>query len=649
MDSTGAVYISGDVYTPGGTQGVCDDGDILPPNITDPLLASEPGFGPPNVPPQGVVWPDSDNVVIMTPQTHPDYATSGNLDNWIDLQDFGIEYYSQCNDWIGILFQFTGEGGGDNEPVGFFYNAGDGVVDPWVFLKFYDDCGGTSGNGGWHIRHWIIRTELAVELTGDRPPVFEVCPLPTTFPNLDRTTCILLRDDNPSGGSVGVDSVYFMYTLDSLTGFWNSIEMYLVDGDSTDGRWECVVPGQAAGTSVYWYIIFSDVGNSSCYGYGYGSSTPIYSYYIFEPTPGNDLIYNNQDPLYGNILYSSYLYFYWGGEPFDIWDASYGGIIDELTEHYSTIIELGSYYNNDAEIAAWWDAYKTYIVSSDEWLGVRSGWTDGPTADGSVAKSILGIAYEYNDINYAAPGNQSGISRLMADIDEVAGVLAGFLSDSLYLNYDPDYETGRRNWLDGVGEVEGYTVDMTGYSLVLDSADQVTPSAGSEEYNVMIHGHAGNGGKSAFLAFDAIALNTVPSYHWVGASWYMVNISSTPDISMPQHASPLIAVYEGILSVDDDIAGTPKTFSLKNNYPNPFNPVTNIHYELHQNTYVEITIYDILGREVKKLVSGYLVSGYHEATWNGTNDLGIPVAAGIYFYKVEAGNFTQTKKMILLK
>jgi len=64
---------------------------------------------------------------------------------------------------------------------------------------------------------------------------------------------------------------------------------------------------------------------------------------------------------------------------------------------------------------------------------------------------------------------------------------------------------------------------------------------------------------------------------------------------------------------------------------------------------VKITIYDVLGRKVKQLVNGELVSGYHKTIWNATNDNGKPVSAGVYLYKVEAGEFVESKKMLLLK
>ncbi len=649
MDITGTMNISGNVYSPGGTQGICDTNDILGPDITDPLLASEPGFGPPTVPPQGVVWPDSDNVVIMTPQTHPDYFTSGNLDNWIDLQDFGEEYEFQCGERIGVLFQFTGDGGGDDEPVGFFYTFGDGWVDRWPFLKFYADCGGTSGNGGWHIRHWVINTEVAVEITSDRPPGYEFCNLPGIHPpGAAEPVCILLRDDNPSGGPAGVDSVYFMYALDSMTGVWNSIEMYLVSGDSLDGQWECIAPEPSPGVVVYWYIRYKDIGNFNCYTHG---ATPIFSYYIIVPTDGRDLIFNNQDLVYGNLIYSSWMYFYWGGNGFDIWDASYGPLSAELLDYYSTVIELsgngGPIYLNDEEIENWWNSDKTYIVVGDEWLGERYGWEDSTTIpEGDIARTILGIDTYYPDINFSTSGDLYGISRFITDSTGVTSILHEFLSDSLLLNYDPQYNTGNYNWLDGIEIVDGYTVDMSAYSGILDSNGNVADDA--EIYNVMVHGQAGNGGRSAFLAFDPIALNTTISYHWIGASdyWHTFNAPNCPP-----NASPLVSVYEalqGILSVADETE-LPKEILLKDNYPNPFNPITNIQYELHKNIEVKITIYDVLGREVKKLVSSEQVSGKHKITWNGTNDLSQPVSAGVYFYRVESGEFVQTRKMVLLK
>ena len=90
-------------------------------------------------------------------------------------------------------------------------------------------------------------------------------------------------------------------------------------------------------------------------------------------------------------------------------------------------------------------------------------------------------------------------------------------------------------------------------------------------------------------------------------------------------------------------------FTLKDNYPNPFNPLTTISYELLTDGIVNIVIYDLIGKKIKTLVSGFQTAGSKNVNWNATNKQGQPVSAGVYLYSIEAGDFRQTKKMILLK
>ena len=89
--------------------------------------------------------------------------------------------------------------------------------------------------------------------------------------------------------------------------------------------------------------------------------------------------------------------------------------------------------------------------------------------------------------------------------------------------------------------------------------------------------------------------------------------------------------------------------NLHKNYPNPFNPKTTISYSLIKDTFIKLTIYDLIGNQVKTLVNGKERSGNRYIQWDATNQQGHPVPAGTYFYKIEADNFSPTKKMILLK
>ena len=93
----------------------------------------------------------------------------------------------------------------------------------------------------------------------------------------------------------------------------------------------------------------------------------------------------------------------------------------------------------------------------------------------------------------------------------------------------------------------------------------------------------------------------------------------------------------------------PITYNLNNAYPNPFNPVTTLRYDLPEDANVNITIYDMMGRQISTLVSSQQNAGYKSVQWNATNDAGSPVSAGLYLYTIQAGEFRQTKKMVLLK
>ncbi len=93
----------------------------------------------------------------------------------------------------------------------------------------------------------------------------------------------------------------------------------------------------------------------------------------------------------------------------------------------------------------------------------------------------------------------------------------------------------------------------------------------------------------------------------------------------------------------------PTEFALHQNSPNPFNPITTLRYELPENGLVNITIYDMLGREVKTLINQTQDAGYRSIIWDATNDYGKPVSAGLYLYQIQAGDYMQTKKMVLLK
>jgi hypothetical protein len=93
----------------------------------------------------------------------------------------------------------------------------------------------------------------------------------------------------------------------------------------------------------------------------------------------------------------------------------------------------------------------------------------------------------------------------------------------------------------------------------------------------------------------------------------------------------------------------PVTFTLHQNFPNPFNPITTLRYDLPSDALVTLSIYDMLGREITQLVNTTQQAGFKSVQWDATDSMGRAVSAGVYLYQIQAGEFIQTKKMVLLK
>jgi hypothetical protein len=100
---------------------------------------------------------------------------------------------------------------------------------------------------------------------------------------------------------------------------------------------------------------------------------------------------------------------------------------------------------------------------------------------------------------------------------------------------------------------------------------------------------------------------------------------------------------------DAETPDIPQAFALHQNVPNPFNPSTRISFDLPAQAHVKLVIYDVSGRLVLTLVNKDMEQGHKEISWDGRDNSGRKVASGIYFYRLAAGAFTETKKMVLLK
>ena len=130
------------------------------------------------------------------------------------------------------------------------------------------------------------------------------------------------------------------------------------------------------------------------------------------------------------------------------------------------------------------------------------------------------------------------------------------------------------------------------------------------------------------------------------------SVWSTGDELTLKYVNPIqagIDEYRFQVPTEVEVIGAPESFLLSQNYPNPFNPETKIDYSLPEQSDVKLLIYNLLGQEVFRFDIAGQKAGEHQIVWNGKNSRGNELASGLYIYKFSAGDFVQTKKMLLLK
>ena len=158
---------------------------------------------------------------------------------------------------------------------------------------------------------------------------------------------------------------------------------------------------------------------------------------------------------------------------------------------------------------------------------------------------------------------------------------------------------------------------------------------------------------SLYLSMELNYCDGMEAYYYIDCYEMFSTLLNIDDIQeVNVKLDVVMSVYEtGLVSLDPNFnqSEIPSSFSLYQNYPNPFNPVTTLRYDLPEDGLVNITVYDMLGNVIKQLVNEVQNSGHKSIQWDATNNQGQPLSAGVYLYSIEAGEFSQTKKMILLK
>ncbi|MGB7063136.1 MAG: SBBP repeat-containing protein [Candidatus Zixiibacteriota bacterium] len=331
-------------------------------------------------------------------------------------------------------------------------------------------------------------------------------------------------------------------------------------------------------------------------------------------------------------------------------------------EDYATI----KYYPNGD--TAWVRRYSGSANDDDEAKAIA--------VDGSDNVFVTGYSWDGNSYNYVtikynpfgdtawvrtydgAENDDDDARAIAVDNSGNAYVTGSSFRSETYGDFTTIkyYSNGDTAWLrryDGPVSSEDYA-----YAMAVDSSNNIYvtgPSYGSgtrEDYATVKYDSSGNelwvarynGPANANDEPLDIAVDDSNNVYVTGWSAQSLNYPYNYDYAT-------IKYVQTPSGVKDETGGRerPSEFDLSQNYPNPFNPTTKIEFTLAKSGFVTLQIYDVLGRKVRTLVSEEVSSGYKSVIWDGKNGAGQDVASGVYFYQLKVGDFSEPKKMLLLK
>jgi uncharacterized delta-60 repeat protein len=315
------------------------------------------------------------------------------------------------------------------------------------------------------------------------------------------------------------------------------------------------------------------------------------------------------------------------------------------------------------------------------WLRRYKGPGEGYDEASAIAVDSAGNAYvtgystgsatstDYATIRYYPNGDTAWVRRYNGGANGSDYAKAIAIDDSGFV-----YVTG---YSDSTGTYQDYVTikyDSSGneswvrrYDYGVSGTDQPYGMAVDGSNDVYITGMSGSGG-AAGLDYATIKYHSNGDAAWVrryngpgSASDYAraVAVDDSGNVYVAGYGAGseteedffTIKYVQEFTGVEDETGDRerPSEFVLSQNYPNPFNPTTKIGFTLAKSGFVTMQIYDMQGRKVRTLVSEELSSGYKSVLWDGKNDEGGDVASGVYFYQLKVGDFSQPKKMLLLK
>lgn len=397
-------------------------------------------------------------------------------------------------------------------------------------------------------------------------------------------------------------------------------------------------------------MVISDSGNVFITGY---------SYY----TPGN---YRWCTVKYNSSGIRQWINYFGGG-------GSYYDARDLAVDVSGNVYVTGQYWLPGSQITSTW--MKKYNSAGSEVGSITYDYPYGYCDPYSLAIDTYGNSYvaarkfvtgqgynicvmKFNSTLYGGPLWVNNYNGSANDTDYPRKVVVGATGDIYVSGFSKSTtggkditviqyngSTGAQNWVsiyngqsNGRDEAFDLKLDPSGVNTYVTG---YTDSAGTQNYVTMKFNYTGtrlwtmhyNGPSNGSDVANSIFLDNNYNVYITGLSYDAASLNDFATIKYSQ--------LVGIQPVNNEI---PQSYSLSQNYPNPFNPVTKIKFQIANQSYTRLVVYDMLGRVVETLVNENLNAGNYEVDYNALKH-----SSGIYFYRIEAEEFTETKKMILIK
>ena len=522
---------------------------------------------------------------------------------------------------------------------------------PYHSLKFYEkERNVGNADPGWWIRGYEWGVYVVVEYTSGGYS-FKIDRLPNTLKTTPRTVNVTAIQGR-SAGEFGIQSIT-LYWKKGSAGSYSGIPMAI----TSNTTYSADIPGGLAGDTVYYYAEVLDNNNQKTV-LPQGLST-FYSYLVYGKQSNILCLYNFRSAVSGLTPQQIAARYFTGIPAFDIWNIGKDGISEfsDLLALFDNVVEITGDGPNPRNFTSYigpWLATgipakpKLYFLS-DQDHGWINNYYDTVFADTNVHAKYFGVKklgpqdYPYT-ISARGPAYVGYPWELkVASVDSVTACITRYnKANSVKFYYHPYYEWGGLvgsnfyNWMDALTPTTGAKV------LFRDStkwATKTNPDTLSGRVVGVRNQAADKSWSTMFLSFDILGTD------------FREDTSLAPGAD-PKYAyilaagNPIAKFFETPFATEVKKLsnGVPMEFDLQQNYPNPFNPTTQFQFSIAAPGHATLKIFNILGQEVASIVNEELSPGNYSRMWDASG-----FSSGIYFCRLAAGSFTETRKIVLMK